>query len=641
MRARALAGWTILVLGLVLGARWLSGAERSARTGAPGTSAAHLPEVEAELIDPDEPASGEAVELVAGAELESQGGRKPLAREAGERSRVRGRVIDVESRLPIPPDLVGVEVREVGFGEGVSEEVRLDPGGNFETRSAFRMEQFVTVRVFELPRKGPRTRGLGPNGTLMDEPYVHDGTELEIEIDPGVLVFVEAVTPDGLELKSATARITSGPGWVPLSRAERPFVLFPNLHPGMDQGKEAILDVVGHSAEGKLFGRSAILWRCGIQSVAITLELEPRVFGRVVDLAGEPVEDAIVSLLPLEESGVDWERLLDVTDAGGRFDFQGLESIEYRLVASGSFARSEPIRFRTAGRKDLGPIVLPAAPSAGSIEGKLIHPEGRGSWTVLLLEDLRSGKTLVAMPSRIPDAGDDDPDEAKAFAFVRVPAGSYSLSAISVDGTRFAPESLTVSPPAERLEFRSVPTLEERFYVTARDAESGEPIPRFTVAAAVHGQWLGGEADAEEDMFPSDRWIVSAAGHRPRLVERSDFESEGRTSEEEREGLGMGEIELRRAQIHLERGFGLPIVFRDGDDDSLQVPATFGPLIGAPLAGVGVLADGELVATSDAEGLALVSLPSKPARLEFALPGWSVALDETEDGLRGVVMIRD
>jgi hypothetical protein len=56
---------------------------------------------------------------------------------------------------------------------------------------------------------------------------------------------------------------------------------------------------------------------------------------------------------------------------------------------------------------------------------------------------------------------------------------------------------------------------------------------------------------------------------------------------------------------------------------------------------VQVYAGTELVAVSDADGLALVDLPRAPESLHYARPGWHVAGERTEEGLRFVQMVRE
>ncbi len=72
----------------------------------------------------------------------------------------------------------------------------------------------------------------------------------------------------------------------------------------------------------------------------------------------------------------------------------------------------------------------------------------------------------------------------------------------------------------------------------------------------------------------------------------------------------------------------------DGEEDRPGISP------GPPLKGVRVLAEGKHVATSDADGLALLALGRQPAELEFVLPGWRVASSDTEDAIRRVRMIQ-
>lgn len=166
-----------------------------------------------------------------------------------------------------------------------------------------------------------------------------------------------------------------------------------------------------------------------------------------------------------------------------------------------------------------------------------------------------------------------------------------------------------------------------------RDALSGEPIPEFFVLGRIHGQWFGDDTrEAEAFLTPAfDRWVICADGHRPAS---GDFARARRVDTVE-----DTEPELWLINVALEPGWGAPILFQDGEDDSLLVPE-FKGRFGPPLPGVRVLADHEPVAESGQDGLALLDLSRAPEQLDFELPGWIVAARTADEGLRLVLMAR-
>ena len=94
-------------------------------------------------------------------------------------------------------------------------------------------------------------------------------------------------------------------------------------------------------------------------------------------------------------------------------------------------------------------------------------------------------------------------------------------------------------------------------------------------------------------------------------------------------------------EIALRPGHGAALLFRDLDSDRLVVPQDERGLIAPGLADVLVVADGQVVARSDSDGLAVLDLARAPERLEFTRPGWRVAGEHTEDSVRYVFMTRE
>ena len=113
----------------------------------------------------------------------------------------------------------------------------------------------------------------------------------------------------------------------------------------------------------------------------------------------------------------------------------------------------------------------------------------------------------------------------------------------------------------------------------------------------IRGQWLSNSghyacADVE-------RWIVLAPDHRPQAGERA---------------------EASEIRVRLEPGYGQAYLFTDVGGE-LMFPFNGGQR-GRALAGVELVANGRTVATSDADGLAVVSLAAAPSELTFHLAGW-------------------
>lgn len=350
--------------------------------------------------------------------------------------------------------------------------------------------------------------------------------------------------------------------------------------------------------------------------------------GRVVTLGGRGVEGALVKALPFEGEGA---AVTETTEEGGSFRLHGLRAQGYRVLALGSFAASAAHELvLEAGENQAGELVLPVDDSPGPIRGRLVaEPGGEDPFGVLLLRDPRSGKEL-AVTSEFKLFGNEE-DGQSAFEILGAPPGEYELSVLSVDGRRYIPLLQHVAPPCDGVEFRAEASLGHWFVLAVRDQHSGTPIEECVALGRIHGQWYGNKdrEPAFSQLF--DRWIVYAPGYRPA---RGDLAHAVPTGTDE-QGHSLARIE-----VGLSPGHGGAILFKDAQGTRLVV-ASAGGFFGDGLAGVQVYADGKPVAESDAEGLALIDLAHAPELLTFARPGWRVAGEHEEDGIRFVQMIRE
>jgi hypothetical protein len=352
--------------------------------------------------------------------------------------------------------------------------------------------------------------------------------------------------------------------------------------------------------------------------------------GLVVDLDGRAVEGATVKLFPLGAPGkVDCG---SSTSASGEFDLQELEAGPHRLLVQGRFVSSAPLDLALVeGQNDAGRILLPAAPPAGALRGRLLCEDGRGDpFAALLLRELDSGKQL-AVPSDWTFFSEDD--GITSFEIPDLPGGQYELAVVPLDGREYEPPFLRASPPADGLEFRARVALPRANRLRVRDAESGAELQGFVMLGRIRGQWTPRDL-GPKGMLPGsfDRWVVYAEGHRPA---RGDFAGAA-----EVEVTGEDGAEVHEVEVSLERGHGLAVLFRDIASDRLLAPE-FEDLLGAALEGVTVLADGEPLARSDEEGLAVLDLPREGAQLSFERPGWRVVGEREVEGALLVHLARD
>jgi hypothetical protein len=253
------------------------------------------------------------------------------------------------------------------------------------------------------------------------------------------------------------------------------------------------------------------------------------------------------------------------------------------------------------GPNELGDVVVPFNERVGPISGRLRSAVGRPhGW--LVLSDLASGASYERMET----------DSDSRFEFEEVPLGNYRLTLYPCDGLRYAARTQLVSPPSTDIEFFASGEVEPLLF-RATDAQSGREIEaRPWVLQS--GRWCGPEVSCE----PADveRWVLVAKDHRP---------ASGRTPE-------TAQVDAR-----LEPGWGCALFFTEGTGGDY-------PERRGPIAGVEVWADGLLLARSDQDGLALVSLPRKPGqdgdkeiRLECGLNGWVLEYGDAVVGNRLVL----
>lgn len=346
--------------------------------------------------------------------------------------------------------------------------------------------------------------------------------------------------------------------------------------------------------------------------------------GRVIDLAALPVANALVKVIPLGAPG---EVRHGDTDPSGGFALP-LVPGAHRLIVQGRFATSAAFEFvAVEGANDAGTILLPAAASAGDLRGRLVADRDEDEpFAFLVLRELARGRELVVTSEWERFWGEKD--GISAFAIEGVPPGDYELEVVGVDGREYEPEVLRVSPPAEGLEFRARGPAPVEVVLVVRDELSGQPVESFSSLGRIHGHWVG-DLDAELSRA-FDRWAIQADGYRPA---QGDFTDGRMVADEE----GREHIEL---EVALRRGLGGAVLFKDLESDRLVAPELDGFLT-AGLADVQVRADGEVVARSDPSGLAVFSLLRAPERLEFVRPGWRVASDRVDEGVRVVFLVRE
>jgi len=349
--------------------------------------------------------------------------------------------------------------------------------------------------------------------------------------------------------------------------------------------------------------------------------------GRVVARDGRGLPGALVKVLPLDGAHAPGAA---TTDEQGEFRIDEIEPGRHRVLAQASFACSPVLELELAeGENQAGELVLPVLASPGPIRGRILAEAGPDPLGVLLLRDPRSGQELAVLADFELFGSEDDGQTP--FEIRGVPPGAYELSVVSVDGRSYEPARLRVEPPCDGLEFHAGALPASAFVLVVRDEVTGAELDSAIVLGRTHGQWWGFGAGDPAFTRAFECWVAYAPGYR---AARGDFARAVPIGVDE-EG-----VELAQVEVGLARGFAQALLFKDAAGTRLVAP-DFGDYFGDGLPGVQVYAGTERVAESDADGLALVDLPRAPESLHYGRPGWRVAGEREEDGIRLVQMVRE
>lgn len=408
---------------------------------------------------------------------------------------------------------------------------------------------------------------------------------------PMALFYGSALHPEALEPRAALR--PGEPRWV---RFRSPVQLLPVLSDDHD------LHV--RSLDGHWSGSAQVTSLEGVYPEILSIELASvgAIEGLVRGPGGKPVPSAWILL----DSRAAPETVRGVgADAGGRFSFRWLPSGEYevRVKSDRHDEWAAAVSVEPGTTKELD-VSLSGAAGLGTISGVLRSRTGqhRSRGGIMLLKSQEDpGFFLIQTASYRKRDG----EYVAAFSFDEIPPGKYELSLNPLDNLRWSTLRMTVSPPAEGLEFiceDDVPTFELGF--RAIDARSGEVIQEtWTIV------WQG---DPSEDIRLEDdwetglykgvpegvpiRWMLRAQGYRLEWGDESGSGSEG---------------DERIVEARLVPGWGqlFHVTTRERE----------------PFPGVELVVDGQPVGRTDARGMVWMNLDTRPAKLEFRLEGWHVS----------------
>jgi len=370
--------------------------------------------------------------------------------------------------------------------------------------------------------------------------------------------------------------------------------------------------------------------------VSVVLDLVARVGGRVVDTTGAGVPEARVQL---HEPGKEDEAplFLTTTNRAGSFELERVPAGSWvvRIVPRKHAGSRFPVDL-PPGRVALQDTVLPAAPNAGSVEGRLYVQDGIPHDSPVLTLASNEGSAWHALARAHRNGRNESGELVYTFRFDDVPSGEYELTVGALgwrDATRgnaWSPPAHKVFPPRDGVLFHcraSEEPLEFRFDVLGPD---DRPLRGAEVTFGPGG-WLSGSFDLDWTRtfrVPRDAslsWSVHAPHHRPVSGTEADIRHEE----------GGGVIELRPSP-----GWGatLYLVAASFDREARALDALQAGWMTNPVVGAKAYADGRLLGRSDARGRLELAGDQRPERIVLRAEGWVAKQLSRPDRRRGGLM---
>jgi len=627
-KLRTGGGLGLLLAALGAGGLWLAfqAPERGGSAAREPVRAERAPALAAELEtappDPAPPLAAPSEPRAAPAEARAPQASEPVASFADLPPTSLGRLVDEATLEPIPEALVATSTRNDWT----------DANGWFDTGDALDgLDELLVVNVARGSTKHevPRERWT----------RLARGWQIPLAIGPTYRLRVSGAGRQVWERwEGRLVQEDHEDRWFGLRNGSPPFLRYGLPLKGFEPEAETWLEL--RSQDGLYEGRAEVHALRGVHEVEVACIARGAVFGFVLDKGGAPLANVSVDAVQLSPDGV--ERLGAKTGPDGRYQLAAARPGRMQLLFSSPGATQRPRRQLDVprGLTRVPDVVLASAAAGGLVRGSLqsrarpfqarvrlraLDGSGYEQSGVIAMQiggtTLRapSAEAVRATVARAAEAHEDLPWTA-SFSFANVPPGRYELCVVTSDGQRWFPPVQVVEAPAEGLLFDldETPTT-VAYFLEARDAETEQPLGGVGVSV----RDARGALELDEDVKSGAPFLE--------LVEETAFEwtatARGYAAAHGTERDFTGDLARRTARVSLRRGYSARLRFLDWSQAAGAARWSDGPRTGSSArgpAGVQVLADGVLVATSDAQGLASVELASEPEHIEVRLPGWRV-----------------
>jgi hypothetical protein len=517
---------------------------------------------------------------------------------------LHGILRDAATQEPLPEFLLAFE-----DSAGRRLEATTDEQGRFATTEPLAAGALRVTPVDD-PRRRAKPAPIEREIALVEGAFA----ELDLEVPCGPtyrLSIAPAVGPD-LALLEARLRLrTEDNPWTaftPVRAGTPPWVRFAPVPAEISRA-----ELVGvRSTDGTWSGASSpatVVRGIAPGILGVTLDARAVLCGRVIDLEGAPVRDALVNLEATTPSGQGIRNRAS-TDKDGRYRFEFLMAGTGTLgVRSLRHAAQEiPVTLvpKETATRDFSLVALPPA---GAIRGAIRSETGgyvpRVTVSLSSADPERSFNTISIEPSWETVEG----RKVGKFEFPALPSGRYSIGVNRDDWLQWDPSRLTASPPFDDANFlvHDDRTIAD-FVLRVRDTDNGSALERFFASMDLgNGRNIDRMRNGGETVlarFPLDRgfrWRVDHEGYRPETGDERDF-----SIQEIRDGKIV-----RIADVGLRPGWGDTFrVVRRGNNK--------------PIEGAKILLDGREAGSTRADGTVAIHAPRKPEKVEVAWQDWRV-----------------
>jgi len=500
------------------------------------------------------------------------------------------------------------------------EQITCDEQGRFRSELLYPLDTALAIVLVDELSGRARGDAVGHAGDPALTLAVNVGPTLELDLGELVLdvnasarVHIRERAPGRSERRWAPLAVRDYPG--------SPWVRWPHQQYAPDPQYDA--ELLLSTSDKSATGRARLRATAGVHPGRVHVEISSLadLAGRVVDASGTPLRFARVTLAPLARGAEDFMRWKEfLSDPDGEFVASGLHAGAWRVSVSYETCPTQELLVELGPGENELVLELPTQAIAGDLCGVVVNDPGMPSPRVLV--ELTGQSTGIArwlvLGVRATGERSRPPELELPFCFKDLPIDRYRVELHPLHGVAYAPRS-QVGLVGDELRFVADQTRElvdYRFELPAQ-LEQRE----LHVLREHDGRWQAdgdrlGSANELWRRLPSDarfRYVARMHGFRPIEGDQRDFT------------LNAG---ARIARLEFEPGWGLALRVRDASFLRRHPSAASYPGLEAELApglaDARILADGELIAHTDASGYALVSLAEAPRLLEATLAGWRI-----------------